>query len=94
MLDSNVTFTAILHNYETEEQLMYVFDDGIQKKDYTSRSHNVSMNRSFPSSLYRADFYSMNVSVSTESLFFDKTIASNFSRFELKSKLILFSFAI
>ncbi|GBM69055.1 hypothetical protein AVEN_155527-1 [Araneus ventricosus] len=88
MLDSNVTFTAILHNYESKDQLMYVFDDGILKKEYKTVSHNVSMNRSFPSSLYKADFYSMNVSVLTETFFFDKTVASNFSRFELKKDLI------
>ncbi|XP_055932786.1 uncharacterized protein LOC129962811 [Argiope bruennichi] len=88
MLDSNITFTAILLNYEPKNQLTYVFDDGTLKKELKTRSHNVSLNRSFPSSLYKADFYSMNVSVLIDNLFYDKTIASNFSRFELKKDLI------
>ncbi|GIY82389.1 transmembrane protein 130 [Caerostris darwini] len=88
VLDSNVTFTAVLKNYETSSKLIYIFDDGVQKATYEAHNYNISFERSYSSSLYKEGDYCVSITVYTDYIIFEKTVVANTSAIKLKRDLI------
>lgn len=82
---TNITFSAHLMEYR-EETLHYTFDDGIEKSEVDG-GINVTFQRNFARDLYSPNTYNMTVSVERKSFFVKKTIATNYTSFELGDNL-------
>jgi len=88
VLGANITFSSVLTGYP-KSTFIYVFDDGVQKKDeFTSTSFKQSLSKAFPSDLYNEGRYCMNVTVKVNKIFYNKEIAKNYTCFDLKRYLI------
>lgn len=92
VLDSEVTFSAVLLHYEPRHQLSFVFDDGKRQSERAVSGLNVTVVYPFPSSIYEEKSYTMKVTVYSDNFFFKETVVSNSSRFDLKSKIKYNSF--
>lgn len=89
LLGDNITFSAQLLGYYTTSLLTFIFNDGVQKFEYSSTNLSVSVNASFPSELYVEGGYCMNVTAEVpELLIFEEKVASNFTCFQLNNLLI------